>query len=274
MRSDVLQASALCYYGNAYLSGATGEAPELRSSHSTFKQVYDLAFHRTGGLTYDAAPEATAQWFKRLKDEGVERLRLNLEQCSRDAARQGSDDWGIIVDGDRGCEIWKPEWKRRSWDTTDATPYRVTYTGRRYSRWSLLSPVDTETAHEKMGKALSLAGQFAFSQHMTQISPVFERCVGLHAARSCDMLGVPDLCPEGFPKAGLALVASVLRIQLVLNSNYWAVNDTDPPIQATFAVNSLRLWHAGMLCLESAATMDLHEQAPPMDRAVPRSEAS
>jgi hypothetical protein len=256
MRSDVLQAAALCCFGNAYLSNSeTEKAPELLGQNSTFKQVYELAFVRKRSLALAPEPESTAAWLRQLKAEGVDRLFLYLDQCSYDSKKQGLDPWGVIADGDRGCELWTPGWKARSMGKEDATPYRVIYTSDRFNRWSLTPLAPLCDAHEKMTKALTLARQFAFSQHMMQLLPPIDRCIELHKQGNLDLIGCGDLCPDGYPEAGRVLLASVLRMQLIVGSHLWAINDKDPAIQAEFSVNTQRLWHAGMVCLTSATAL-------------------
>lgn len=277
MRVDVLQAVAICCHGNVYLANPAQERlTEMHGSNSTFRTVYEVAFERRGvsSARPGMAPEGTAAWLKGLGAEGVDHLVMSLQKCSLDAAKQGTDQWGIIADGDRGCEIWQPLWRSRSLGNNDATPWRVLYNGERFNRWSLTPIPTSEEAESKLAAALTMAHEFCLERHLTALAQPLLRCSELQSAGNPEMIGFPDLAPAEYPRPARALIASALRVILVVSSSAWNPDIAGEDYKAEFLCNTLRLWHGACLALEAAASSGLTWAEPTTAPAHPRLEAS
>ncbi len=278
MRTDVLQAAALCCHGNAFLSDRDADrAPELSGTNSTFRAIHEVVFsHRASKLPIaDPDQESTAAWFNKLKQEGVERIVLTLDQCSLDPSKQADDKWGLITDGGRGCEIWESTWKRRTvGDSTDATPWRVLYASERFNLWSLKASSNVDEAKTKLASATVMARDFLFSQNVKNLAAPLDRSVSLQAQGNEEMIGFPDLCPVSFSKEAKVLLAASLRVILIMNSTLWTSQTLSPEATALFRVNSLRLWHGACLALETAAITGQIEAVRPSHLGSTRLEAS
>ena len=221
MRVDILQAFAICGYGNQYLLDPTQEkAPELRVGHSTFKTVYEVAFERKGmGQGY--AAEGVSTWLKRLRAEGVERMSMVVSNCGIEM-KSSDEPWGILTDSEKGLELWQPTWKRKLGNLNDAAPWLVVYSGDRFNRWNLTPPMTVEHADEKLREALEKASSKLNDMGFGNLSAPLHKCLELHNQKSTEAIGIPDLCPPGMPAPYRALACSAMRTMLVINSGTWA----------------------------------------------------
>lgn len=249
MRVDILQAFAICGYGNQYLlDKAQEKAPELRVGHSTFKTVYEVAFERKGmGSGY--AAEGVSTWLKRLRSEGVERLSLIVSSCGIES-KPGDEPWGILTDSERGLELWQSAWKRRVGNLNDPSPWRVVYTGDRFNRWNLTPVLSVQSADEKLRDALENAAKKLSEMGFSNLSAPLAKCLELHNQHSTEALGIPDLCPSTMPPAYRALACSAMRVMLVINSGTWTTSVQSVDIRTQMTM----LWTGAMFAFEAAAS--------------------
>ena len=248
MRVDILQAFAICGYGNQYLLDSTQEkAPELRVSHTTFKTVYEVAFERKGmGQGY--AAEGVSTWLKRLRAEGVERLGMIVSNCGMES-KATDESWGILTDSEKGLELWQPTWKKKLGNLNEAAPWLVVYNGERFNRWNLTAPMSVEQADSKLREALENASQKLSAMGFTNLSAPLQKCLELHDQHSTEAIGIPDLCPPTMPPAYRALACSAMRIMLVINRGTWTTSVHSVEIRSHMTM----LWTGAMFGLEATA---------------------
>lgn len=248
MRVDILQAFAICGYGNQFLLDPTQEkAPELRVGHSTFKTVYEVAFERKGmGQSY--AAEGVSTWLKRLRAEGVERLSMVLTPCGMES-KASDEAWGILTDSEKGLELWQPTWKKRIGSLTDVTPWLVVYAGDRFNRWNLTPPMSVTAAEQKLREALESAGRKLGDMGFGNLSSPLQKCLELHDKRSTEAIGIPDLCPQTMDINQRALACSAMRIMLVISSGTWSTSVQSVEIRSHMTM----LWTGAMFALEATA---------------------
>ena len=135
MRSDVLQVVAIACQANLYLQGREERTPELLGHHNTFAQVHELLFDRgVVGNNRVVIADATSPWLRRLANEDVTRITLNLSACPIDANTNPQAPWGLVTDGDVGVEVWQPSWTKRIRTYSDPAPWRVLYSASRIMR--------------------------------------------------------------------------------------------------------------------------------------------
>ena len=82
MRVEVLRSAAICWFGNEHLAAADESRLAEVSLKSCFKGVERVEFVRPSAHQF-AAPGAsfvigTKTWFRRLKADNIETLRLHL----------------------------------------------------------------------------------------------------------------------------------------------------------------------------------------------------
>jgi len=246
---DVLQAFAVCAYGNRFLQDSTIDRPsEMRVQHSTFKTVIEVGFERKGiGANYGS--EGVAPWLKRMRHEGVERLSILVAGCEPETKGQTAP-WGILSDSERGLELWQPLWRKRmNTHPHDLTPWLVVYSGDRFNRWNLTPPAPLEAAHTRISSTLeSLLMGCQRGNFSSQLKQPLTRCLELHNQGDTQVMVTPDLCPPGFPPELQALVASAVRITVLAKSPLW----TDCEVAPTVVQHEVgALWTSAMVALES-----------------------
>lgn len=239
MRADVFQAVALCCHANAYLAGQSEVAPEL-ISNTTLHPVHELLFERaaTGKLASGIVADATAPWLKRLAKEGVERLGITLSGCSFDPSAPTTEPWGILSDGDVGVEIWQPYWKKRFRVQGDASPWRVTYTAHRASRWNLQS-------------------SYGFADTARLLHSVIQQTSEAHpliaTLPTSGPAPFPDLYPGGWPAKHRELGELGAKVAALMRSDEWAEVLTDRELSpADYEAISQKLWKASLMALEAS----------------------
>lgn len=216
MRTDVLQAIALSAHGAAFIRDGE-RPPELLTSEGTFRTVHAMEFRRTGSMHGGMVAESVAPWLRRLAAEGVVMIRPVLSPCllSGDAP---DSQWGILTDGDRGMELWRPHWRARMAGHDDAKPHRVTYTAERITRWNIPSQVPPETASKGLTDALVLNLDRMKRNGLADLAFAIDRCLDFHLEGSVEFSGYEGLWPEESGSAARRLAASSLRLALVVAS--------------------------------------------------------
>jgi hypothetical protein len=243
MRADVFQVVALCCHADAYLNGGAERTPEL-ISNSTFLPVHEVVFQRTGTgkLASGIVADAPGPWLRRLNKESVERLSLSLAGCPFDPLTPAGEPWGIVTDGDVGVEIWQPVWRKRIRTYGDNSPWHVTYTSARASRWSTPSPFK----FTDLEKLLSSLVVHVVDTHPT-LQPLF----------ASEAHPFPDLFPDGWPEKSRKLGNAAARIGAIIRSDEWAqiLLKNELPAGDHEAI-SQQLWKATLMALEASAKGD------------------
>lgn len=244
MRSDLFPLLALAARANAFMREAPGRM-EVLAGHPSFARFHDLAFIRQTSMGLDIVAEGSLPWFRRLRSEGVERVRPLMAGMRLNKGPDG--DWGILTDGDRGLELWVPHVARRLKGHSDAQPLRLTLTSGRFDRWSLKVPPSVESASEALEAALEEAKVRLQENRETAAASVVGKFLSLHVLGSPelsgDLLGIAtDLKPCALP-----LFASAARILALIETAGWLASPDD-------SVRALAepLWAATRIALEAA----------------------
>jgi hypothetical protein len=218
--------------------------------HSTYRTVHALSFARSGAPCRDGAmAERVAPWLRKLRSEDVSMLRPLLTPVTfgpPDAAVQ----WGIVTDGDRGIDLWQATWKARVIGRQDESPFKVTYTGARFSRWSILVPPPITIAGDRLRECLYRFQQVADASFDRTLRLEVRRCCEYHDSGRKDVPGMSDLFPAWLDPTVAALCASATRTFNIMNSAEWfdvfSRSETLGPVVRD-------LWRETMACFESAA---------------------
>jgi hypothetical protein len=250
VRMDILQVFATCLHSRPFLNGEVEKAPELFGVHSTFRSVHALSFARSGAHSRDGAlAERVAPWLRKLKSEDVIVLRPLLTPCPIHFQSDASLEWGFVTDGDRGFELWQPTWKARVIGRDDDAPFKVTYTGTRYSRWSVTPPPSVAESTVRLGDCLSRVQAFLEPYPDRSLKLAVRQCFEAHHTSRLEVPGMNDLIPAGLELGAATLAASSARTYRLVTSPAWssmaAQSETPPPIL-------LEIWRETMGCFESA----------------------
>lgn len=225
MRSDLIQVVALCSHGNMFLREPNVEAPELFCERGPFATVSEVLFERPSSGVYSSAvrAEAVAPWLRRLKAEGANTMTPLLTPLGPTKASTPEGDWGVLVDSNRGLELWKPVWKSRLQGYNDPRPHRVVYTARKFNRWNMARTPTDEVASDKLFAAVeSLESEMEARESPLAISMAV--CRQMHGQMGAEGGLVREVFPSITPESSLTLAASALRIYRVLTSPVWTHN--------------------------------------------------
>lgn len=253
MRADVFQAVALCSHANAFLSGSTERLPELLGN-STFSPVHEVVFERTGNgkLASGVVADSPGPWLRRLSKEGVEKLRLNLASCPFDPLVMPHEPWGLLSDGDVGVEIWQPTWRKRIRTHSDESPWRVSYSSARATRWNVAVPFSFEDTFKLLK---SLLVQNAATHGLiarlleTQLSPF------------------PDMYPAEWPDQHRELGQLAANTAATLRCDDWAqiiLRREMTPLDHDALTQ--KLWKVSLMALEASVKLEEATSAHPMVR--------
>ncbi len=228
MRTDLNLVLALAARANAFFRGANGRM-EVLAGHPTFARFHDLAFVRQTGLGGEIIAEGSQPWFRRLRNEGVGKVRPNLAGVRLDKGAEPT--WGILSEGDRGLEIWTANIGRRFQGHDDMQPLRLTMTSGRFDRWSMKPPLSVDEASMVVHNALKAARAHLDEGGQTMAASAVGKFLKLHEIESPDVSGdlaalLPDLAPCAKP-----LFASGARLLTLLETTGWA-NASDQSARA------------------------------------------
>lgn len=255
MRSDVLQAVALCCHSAKYLSESVDHPPELLAN-STFLPVHEVKFERTasgrvgGGLVADA----TGPWLRRLNKEGVARLSVTLAGCPFDPLATPAEPWGIRSDGDVGVEIWQPDWKKRLRTYSDPSPWKVAYVSTRSTRWN---PNAVSRTFYDCSQLLSAA-----IREGSRVHRLVDRL--MHG----DEVSYPDLFPADWPTEQRELGLQAANVAAFVRSEAWAqVLLLHELTAADHEAISQKLWKSALLALEASVKVEAVASAHPTSQS-------
>lgn len=251
MRTDVLQVFATCLNAGPFLSGAADKATELFGVHSSYRPVHALKFVRAGTPTHEGVmAERVAPWLRRLKSEDVLCIRPLLSPCAFQPQSEAGGQWGMITDGDRGIELWQPVWKARVLGRFDETPFTVTYTATRFSRWSVLNPKPVSELYDRLGERLNEVQRRLETSMDWTAKHNARACCEAHFERSKTVPGMQDLIPSGVERQVAILAASAARSFVFLESQSWEKLFALKPDLKDLLED---LWKETMCAFESAA---------------------
>lgn len=241
---DIPLALGLAARANAFFRGTTGRM-EVLAGHPAFARFHDLTFVRQTGLGGEIVADASVPWFRRMRNEGVERVRPILTGLKFD--KSVDDPWGLIAEGERGLEIWTLGIGRRFQGHDDAQPFRLTMTSARFNRWSLPQDVSVEEASAGLLRALDAAKAHLDEGGQTVAASAVGKFLALHEAESPEATGdlacvLPDVSTCARP-----LFASGVRVLVLLETTGWMTSADE-----STRVLAERLWGAARVALETA----------------------
>ena len=244
MRSDFPPVLALAAKANAFMRDAPGRM-EVLAGHPAFARFHDLGFVRPTNVGVNIFAEGSLPWFRKLRNEGVARVRPYLAGMRLD---KGSDAvWGLLSEGERGLEIWSPNVGRRFQGHGDLQPLRLTMSSGRFDRWSLKELLSVEEASHALGLALEDARARLDAQDRPLAARMVEELLDLHALESPAGSGdlacvVPDLT-----RCAMPLFVSAARVLAAIDAAEW--NEA-----ADGSARSVGepLWSAARVALETA----------------------
>ena len=244
MRTDLTLVLALAARANAFFRDATGRM-EVLAGHPAFARFHDLAFVRQTGRGGEIIAEGSVPWFRRLRNEGVAKVRPTLAAVRLDKGTEAP--WGILSEGDRGLEVWAANVGRRFQGHDDTQPLRLTMSSGRFDRWSLKPELSVEEAGEVVLGALRAAREHLDAGGQNVAASAVGKFLSLHEMESPDVSGdlasiLPDLAPCARP-----LFASGARLLTLLDTTGWA-NAQDESARAL----AEPLWAAAKVALETA----------------------
>ncbi|RYG17656.1 hypothetical protein EON82_23605 [bacterium] len=244
MRIDLPLVLALAAKANSFFRGASGRM-EVLAGHPAFARFHDIAFVRQTGLGGDLIADASVPWYRRLKNEGVSKVRPFLGGMKLD--RSADSPWGILAEGDKGLELWAPSIGRRFQGHDDPMPFRLTMTSGRFDRWSLKDALPVEEAATNLASALGDARTYLEDAGQSTAAAVVGKFILLHEASSPETPGelasiTPDLAPCALP-----LFASSARVLNLLETTGWLTANDDAARRL-----AAPLWEATRIGLETA----------------------
>ncbi|MBS1716352.1 MAG: hypothetical protein JSS72_01315 [Armatimonadetes bacterium] len=252
MRQDVLQAVALCSFGNQFFRSGEDRGPELRLTNANFKTACEIGFERgpEAGILAGTAADGTSSWFRRMKHEGAENLVLALANCPY-MQNDPRGPWGVMIETDRGTEIWQPTWKLRSVGDNDATPWRVTYLAKKANRWDVKNPLPPQEAAAKIE---SVCKEAIANLEPTQptFSAALARCLYFFNSGNDDLNGVLDLYASGTESWGRVLFSMAVRLGTLLQSKNWKQVYSESGADSSFSAITNTLWELAMTTFEAA----------------------
>ncbi len=218
---------------------------EVLAGHPAFARFHELAFVRQTGLGGEVISDTSLPWFRRIKNEGSDRVRLHLAGMRAD--KTADEPWGLLTDGDRGLEIWTPALGRRFHGHDDAMPLRLTMASSRYNRWSLIQPISVEQASSNLIQALEATAACLQEGGQGAAANVVGKFLSLHREERHDLTG--DLAPiaADLEPCSVALFASGARVLSLVETTGW-LGAADPDARAL----GEPLWTAARIAIETA----------------------
>lgn len=175
MRVDILQAVAIAYRGNTFLTGeGLDRAPELMGPSDLFRYVQELSFRRGSGLPIanGCISVGTKSFFLRMQKEDVDEFRLALDLCRRGSIGAEPAGWGIVASSDHGTEIWQPAWTGILVRYNEPSAYRVAYHSSKHSPWAVRRPESVDAAAARLRSLIHETLQTCIQ---LQLAPLFDQ---------------------------------------------------------------------------------------------------
>ncbi len=243
MRTDLPIVLALAAKANAFFRGSNVRL-EVLAGHPAFARVHDLTFVRQTGLGGEMVADASLPWFRRLKNEGVNRIRPTLAAMKMDRTADGA--WGLLSEGDRGLELWTPGVGRRFEGHDDLQPLRLTLTSGRFDRWSMKPPMSVDESSENLQAALSAAKLHLEQEGQSIAANAVGKFLSLHESGSTEVSGTLESLVADLDKCAVPLFASAARCLALLETTGWLTAKDD-----SARVFAEPLWSATRLALET-----------------------
>ena len=248
MRAEILQIVALSSHSAPFLRGSLATAPELFPAHLAFRNVQSLDFMR-GTNSSGVVAESVAPWLRRLASEGVLALTATLTGAPITHHLPATQPWGLVADGDRGLELWQPEWRRRSSTQEQQVRYIVSYSASRILRTTLPARIPIAVASKNFYEATVRLIDFCRNANLEQPLVLLDAWQRLHDATPGQMGPARDILRPDVSEAAVSLCGSVIRFGEILTTPIWSESNVTKTDAGKVAVQNV--WNTAMTALES-----------------------
>lgn len=218
---------------------------EVLAGHPAFARFHDLSFLRQTGLGGDVVGSASVPWFRRMKLEGVDRLKIAIGTFRLDGNHTGN--WGIVSEGDKGLEVWTPTIGRRFEGHHDLQPLRLTMSSGRIDRWTLKPLISVDEASEALETALTNAQSHLDGAGQHVAANAVGKFLSLHQAGSPEVDEISAVIVADLNPCAAPLFASAMRTMTLLTTTGWL---TSPDHDAR--KSGEMLWDAVRTAVETA----------------------
>lgn len=247
MRLEVLRSAALCWFGNEHLASEDEARLTEVSLKSCFRGVERLEFVRPNAH-HLAAPGAafvlgTKTWFRRLKADGVESLRLHLPLSLMEPLPAA---YGVVTDSPLGSDIWVTAGR--------ATARSVEYSAQRFAAWSVPRPRPAADIVSDLMEAVSGLDAEAAGTG----SPLSNRISRLSVALKLPggpAEGFEDCIPPDFPQTMRFMAARAVRTVAILG-----IDDPGMETSSPFNEHVDGVWKLALRLIEAIAAEAAEEQ--------------
>jgi hypothetical protein len=247
MRLAVLRSTAICWFGNEHLFAADESHLWEVSLKSAFRGVERLEFIRPMAHQFSAPGAAfvlgTKMWYRRLKADGIESLRLHLPISLLEPLPAA---YGVVSDSSSGSDMWV--------QTPKSTARDLEFAARKFAAWSLPRPQPSADLSSQLEVAIAAAfGEFGSSgtllaRRLTRLADSFKE-QGAHAE------GFDDLVPGEFSRQWRNLAARGLRTAAILGAEDLVLKDQPAAEQID------EIWQLGLRLLEAVSAEVASERA-------------
>lgn len=249
MGLDILQVAALAAHGNKYLASGEERPHELRLTNPAFKVAKSIDFERRGQGSLSRLYEESSSFLRVMRAEGVPQFRPFFANTTPSHTRQPDETiFGLLVDGERGLELWRPTWRAKMEDGRDTSPWLVTYLAERFSRHALEEPPTPEEAAAQLENALKLTG--SIYGYGAESDKDIEDMFSFWSARETHMEDYEGFLPNPcYPKAAQLLATGAVITKATAKLSWKGIAAQN----GEFDKARRALWRAAMSALECGA---------------------
>jgi hypothetical protein len=252
MRLEVLQVAAICYSGNEFLASGDESLLVEVQLRKCFKGIDSLEF-RKASIHQFAAPgaafiEGTKTWYRRLRAEGVEELRLLLPPTF---SSPNPEVWGLVADSDAGCDVWVPRFSR----SVGSQRSHLEFSAQKYTPWNLARGIASSDAYTGLFESWN-----AIAQALRVDDDLLARVVADERAKleteSMDAGGFEDIYPATYSLARALLATAAIRAVTALTSL-----DATTLANPRYTTLLEAVWQSAMRCFEATRFVETAQAA-------------
>ncbi|CAL8975672.1 hypothetical protein PROP_01744 [Propionicimonas sp. T2.31MG-18] len=229
MNGELAALVTLATYGSDWLSAsASGDAPELAETNSSFQYVHRLVFEspETRLLGRKRSATGTGSWLRDLRRSRADRIFVVTSAQSEGplpnhiaSAFANGVRWGLLTTGPKPW-LWFADWQTSDLQAVDSRIWNVTTSCVRAEGAIPRSP-DVAQASETLDARLASIGEFAARQGFDDWLPWFQRASSLLD----DPAPVPryhaDMIPVGRPVEQRQLAAAAIEAWVFGGMGSW-----------------------------------------------------
>ncbi|HLK14902.1 MAG TPA: hypothetical protein VKT78_08860 [Fimbriimonadaceae bacterium] len=238
MRLEVARAATICWFGNEHLFSADESHLAEVTLKPVFRGVERLEFIRPNAHQF-AAPGAafvlgTKMWYRRIKAEGIESLRLHLPISLVEPATAA---YGVVSDSPDTSDIWVLSPK--------STPRELEYAAQRFAAWSMPRPRPVPEVLAELEAAVT-ALNAAHGGEGAALPRRIARLATAFADPGTSAEGYEECIPNEFSLRWRSLAARALRVVALLGTDDLKLCDFPAAAAQADAV-----WRLSLRLLES-----------------------